>query len=74
MPTIRASAILTTELGALSSDWSEHLPYKEGVGGSSPSAPTANSLVNSHFCRLEKRWPGWSGRACQCLSIGVLLA
>ncbi len=20
--------------------WSEHLPYKEGVGGSSPSAPT----------------------------------
>src|SRR5690606_10599378 len=26
-------------LRALSSAWLEHLPYKQGVGGSSPSAP-----------------------------------
>ena len=30
---------------ALSSAWLEHLPYKQGVGGSSPSAPTLHGAT-----------------------------
>jgi hypothetical protein len=41
---------------AFSSAGSEHLPYKQRVGGSNPSTPTSNSISNKHkhFGRLAQ--------------------
>jgi hypothetical protein len=38
---------------ALSSAWLEHLPYKQGVGGSSPSAPMIKHIVPQSLSRLR---------------------
>ncbi len=39
IPACGCADYVTLRAGALSSAWLEHLPYKQGVGGSSPSAP-----------------------------------
>jgi hypothetical protein len=36
----------SAEKGAISSAGSEHLPYKQGVGGSNPSSPTQNKRLS----------------------------
>ena len=52
-------------LGALSSVGSEHLPYKQGVGGSNPSAPTKFKAVHRKmdgFLILQRSklvWERW---------------
>ena len=42
---------------ALSSAWLEHLPYKQGVGGSSPSAPTYSLPVRRRGPLSPPLWP-----------------
>ena len=43
---------LTTSNRALSSAGLEHLPYKQRVGGSNPSAPTTGILHRTAACRI----------------------
>ena len=43
---------LTTSNRALSSAGLEHLPYKQRVGGSNPSAPTTRILHRTAACRI----------------------
>ena len=45
------ASLLKRKRGALSSAGSEHLPYKQRVGGSNPSAPTTDSF----FFRIMAR-------------------
>ena len=45
------STIFAHDFRAISSVGSEHLPYKQRVGGSTPSSPTKKRLSNgSLFC------------------------
>ena len=36
---------------AFSSAGSEHLPYKQRVGGSNPSTPTPYGILAEYFCK-----------------------
>ncbi len=44
-----ASLLKNKSIGALSSAGLEHLPYKQRVGGSNPSAPTQKRNLVSNF-------------------------
>ena len=48
LPTPRSASMGVPR--ALSSAWLERLPYKEEVGGSNPSAPTAKAQLRPHLC------------------------
>ena len=55
-----ASLLKNKSIGALSSAGLEHLPYKQRVGGSNPSAPTqkrnlVSNFGNEVFC-VKKGW------------------